>query len=285
VSVTAALCIICHDRPEELRSALASATTSRWSEIVVLDMASTPPLQPIAGTTWSRSETNLGPTGGYNLLADATNADVLVFLDDDAILRGPVGDTLTSLFAADDRLAVVAFKIVRADGSIRKIEHPFRGRVRDADRARPCAYFLEGACAIRRSAFEQVGLYDADLVYSVEEVDLSFRLAAAGWRLWYEPSLVAEHRPSTAGRGLAPHVPAMTVRNRIVVSRRYLPVPLAIVHMAAWIGRTFIQAARGRHLTDWFAGVASGFKRPVKRKTLPWRVLWRMHQLRGRVLW
>jgi GT2 family glycosyltransferase len=285
VSVSVALCVICHDRPDELRSALTSATTSEWSEIVVLDMASSPPLQPIAGTTWSRSETNLGPTGGYNLLAGATNADVLVFLDDDAVLRGPVADAVASLFATDDRLAVVAFKIVRADGSIRKIEHPFRGKVRDPDRARPCAYFLEGACAIRRSAMEEVGLYDADLVYSVEEVDLSFRLAAAGWRLWYEPSLVVEHRPSASGRALAPHVPAMTVRNRIVVSRRYLPLPLALVHTVAWMGRTCIHAARARHLRDWVGGVGAGFKRPVTRKPLSWSVLLRMHQLRGRVLW
>jgi GT2 family glycosyltransferase len=284
VTLTGALCVICHDRPVELRAALDSATDD-WHQRIVVDMASTPPLAPTDDAQWLRSDENLGPTGGYNLLAAASTSDFLVFLDDDAVLRTPVLDEVAQMFSNDARLAVVAFKVVRADGSIRKIEQPFRGKVRDPDRARPCAYFLEGACAIRREAFDDVGGYDAAFVYAVEEVDFSFRLARRGWRLQYAPQLVVEHRPSPAGRGLAPLVPALTARNRILVARRYLPWPLAVLHGATWTVFMLSKAIRLGSVSSWWEASRRALTMPVDRDPLPWRTLRQLHRDGGRVAW
>ena len=284
MTLTGALCVICHDRPVELQTALDSATDD-WNQRIVVDMASTPPLSPTEGTQWLRSEENLGPPGGFNLLAEASTSDFLVFLDDDAVLRTPVTAEASRLFADDERLAVIAFKVVRADGTIRKIEHPFRGKVHDPDRARPCTYYLEGACAIRKEAFADVGGYDSSFLYSVEGVDLSFKLARRGWTLTYAPQVVVEHRPSTAGHAFSPRIPGLTTRNRIIVARRHLPLPVAMVHAAMWIGFMFIKAIKVRAVRTWWGEVKRGLTVPVQREPIRWSILWRLHRRGGRVLW
>lgn len=129
--VTLALCIICHDRPDELRAALASARGETWDEVAVVDMASDPPLEPIHGVRWIRSDANVGVAAGRNMLTAATTADVLVFLDDDAVIRAPVGRVVRSRMASDARIGILAFRVVRPDGSMARQEFPFRGTVRE----------------------------------------------------------------------------------------------------------------------------------------------------------
>lgn len=46
---------------------------------------------------------------------------------------------------------------------------------------------------MRLVAFVQVGLLDDRYFMYIEEVDLCYRLAQAGWTLWYEPRAVVTH--------------------------------------------------------------------------------------------
>lgn len=280
-----ALAIICHDRAAELADALASTEDDRWDEIVVLDMASEPPLHPIEGVRWIRSDANLGVTAGRNLIVREVTADVVVFLDDDAVALTPVAAVVRARFASDVRLGVLAFRLVRPGGGSVKAEHPFRGRVRAPEVARPCGYFLGGANAIRRSAMVEVGGYDEAFYYSTEEVELAYRLAVAGWTLWYEPTIVIEHRPSTRGRSVLPEVPARRLRNRIVLARRHLPAALAVSHIGIWAGRTALEAARSGSLRLWWRAGVEAVRIELDREPLPWSLLWRMHRRGGRVLW
>jgi GT2 family glycosyltransferase len=280
---TLALCVICHERPDELRTALASATG--FDEVVVLDMASDPPLAPEPGATWLREDANLGVAGGRNLQAAAATADVLVFLDDDAAFTSPApAETIRTAFADHPGVVGLAFRIVRADGSTVKGEYPFRGHPTDAGHARPCAYFLGGAAAVRRDAFSAAGGFDDRYLYSTEELDLAFALARAGGEFFYEPGVVVEHRPSSLGRSLNPEVPALRLRNRLLLVRRYLPAPVAVVHGGAWAARTFVEAVRAGHIRPWLRAWR-GLREPVDRAPLDRRTLVRMHRLGGRVLW
>ena len=281
---TLALCLICHDRPDELRTALASA--HGFDEVLVLDMASKPPLATISGAKMLRSDENLGVTAGRNELVGAADADVLVFLDDDAVLRSDDhAATIRNRFAADPRLGVLAFRIVRATGESPSLEYPFRGRASDTDGARPCSYFLGGAAAIRRSAFLEVGGFDNRYLYSTEEVDLSFSLERDGWSLFYDPAVVVEHRPSQRGRGLAPQTPGFRLRNRLLLVRRHLPWPVAFVHATVWAERTFVEALRTRALRPWLRAWRDGLRAPVHREPLSYSLLWAIHRRGGRTFW
>jgi len=282
---TVALAIICHDRPLEIRDALASAAGDAWEEIVVLDMASNPPLAPMAGVTLIRSNDNVGVTAGRNRLLDAMTADVIVFLDDDAVLTTPAVETLRSRFESDHQLAVVAFGVRRQDGTAVSSEYPFRGRPVDDPASRPCAYFVGCGYAARRSAVTSTGGYDESFFYSTEEVDLSLRLLARGWSLLYDPGVSIEHRPSSRGRSVAPRVPALLLRNRVIVARRHLPLAAAAVHLAAWGSRTCLAAARSGGMKQWLGAWKEGLHAPVDRQPLTWSDAVRIHRLGGRVLW
>jgi GT2 family glycosyltransferase len=46
---------------------------------------------------------------------------------------------------------------------------------------------------IRRSALDEVGLFDEGYWMYMEDLDLCFRFAQAGWVTWYEPSVTVVH--------------------------------------------------------------------------------------------
>lgn len=285
---TVSLCILCHDRPAELAEALASAATDGpWAEVVVLDMASDPPLAPVDGARWLRSDENRGVTTGRNRLAEAATGDVLVFLDDDAVFCGRVVARLQEAFAADPALGAVAFRVRRPAGDGPSLEHPFRGSGRDARSSpRDCAYFVGCGYAIRRAAHLAAGGYDDRFFYSTEEVDLSYRLLRDGWRLRYDPALEVEHRPSPRGRArTGSAVPGWRLRNRLLLVRAHLPVAVAVPHAVVWTARTGVEAVRARALRRWWRLGREGLSLPVERRPLGWRRLARIHRLGGRVLY
>lgn len=282
--LTVALCIICHERPDELQQALASASDEGWDETIVLDMASDPPLEAVPGALWLRSADNLGVTAGRNRIAAAATADILVFLDDDAVFLSPVVSRVRGVFA-DQTVAAVAFRVVRSGGEMVSAEFPFRGAVHDPGSSRECSYFLGGAHAVRREEYLEAGGYDERFFYSTEEVDLAFRLMAKGHRLWYAADIVVEHRPSRSGRSIQPNVPALRLRNRIVLARRHLPAVLAMLHVLAWGVRTFREAIAARSVRLWVRAWRDGMRAEATRRPLPLTLLLHVHRVGGRVLW
>ncbi len=63
----------------------------------------------------------------------------------------------------------------------------------DHSQARPVEV-LKGACLLlRREALDQVGLLDEAYFMYTEEVDLCYRLAEAGWELWWVPQARVIH--------------------------------------------------------------------------------------------
>lgn len=285
--VTVSLCILCHDRPEELTAALESVDAKSWDEVVILDMASDPAIPPIQGVRWLRSDSNIGVTAGRNRLAQEATGDILVFLDDDAVfLTAPV-ERLRSAFAADRTLGAVAFRVRRAAGAHASLEHPFRGAGPESARATSseCTYFVGCGYAMRRQAHVGTGGYDDRFFYSTEEVDLSFRLLRDGWHLRYEPAIEVEHRPSPRGRDGSFSVPGWRLRNRLLLVRAHLPIPIAVTHALIWSVRTGGEARRQASLRTWWRLARQGLSLPVDRRPLPWRSLLRIHRQGGRVLY
>jgi GT2 family glycosyltransferase len=60
---------------------------------------------------------------------------------------------------------------------------------------------------MRRSALEQVGLFDEGYWMYMEDLDLCYRFKQAGWVTWYEPSVTVIHvKAGTSGRIRAPRL-------------------------------------------------------------------------------
>ena len=54
---------------------------------------------------------------------------------------------------------------------------------------------------MRRAALDRVGLFDEGYWMYMEDLDLCYRFAEAGWVTWYEPSVTVRHlKAGTSGK-------------------------------------------------------------------------------------
>jgi hypothetical protein len=60
---------------------------------------------------------------------------------------------------------------------------------------------------MRRRALDEVGLFDEGFWMYMEDLDLAYRFAQAGWTTWYEPSVAITHvKAGTSGRNRPPRL-------------------------------------------------------------------------------
>jgi GT2 family glycosyltransferase len=140
---------------------------------------------------WIDAETNLGCAGGRNRASEATTAPILVFVDDDGIPDLDFVERLGEVLDAHPNAVAVR-------GRAKFLNHPILTTMAIHYNRGPriCRDLLtlEGAAAVRRSAFEAAGGYDAERVYH-EGLDLSSRLldVAADATILYTPHAVLRH--------------------------------------------------------------------------------------------
>lgn len=200
---------------------------------------------------------NLGVSRGRNYGISLSRAPILLFLDDDALLRDK--DALRHvlpLFAeeGDCPVGIAAFKIYYAStGEIQVNAFPHK---RFTERKEwphfETAYFSGAAHAIRRQVFDKVGVYPENFFYGMEEYDLSYRALDAGFSIRYDDRVVILHKESPAGR-LTPKdkLRGMWV-NKSKVAWKYLPLPYFVTTALLW-SLEYLQKSGG-HMGGFFKG-------------------------------
>lgn len=220
------------------------------------------------------AESNLGVPGGRDLGIRASDAEIVGFLDDDAVASEGASGEILAAFAADDDLGVVALRLVDENGQTSRRHAPRLGPGRP-DVSGDVALFLGGACAIRRAAYDDAGGYFTDLFYGHEELELSWRLVDQGWTIRYLAGVTVFHPRGGIGR----HADgwSLTGRNRVLVARRTLPWLVAVPHALVWV---FLGAARARGFRGaYLGGWRSGWRIEVDRRPISWRTVWRLTRL------
>ena len=173
---------------------------------------------------------NLGVSRGRNYAISLSRAPILFFLDDDALIRNndalrqvlPIFDT-----PSDGRpVGIAAFKVYYA-ATLELQENAFPHKRFAERRDWPhfdTAYFSGCAHAIRRTVFDEVGVYPVDFFYGMEEYDLSYRALDAGFSIRYDNRVMILHKESPAGR-LTPRdkLRGMWV-NKSKVAFKFLPL-------------------------------------------------------------
>jgi GT2 family glycosyltransferase len=86
--------------------------------------------------------------------------------------------------------------------------------------------FLACAAVVRRSAFLAVGGFDQHLFIGGEEELVALDLADAGWKLVYEPRLIARHQPSP--KRDTRHRQRVLARNHLLTGWMRLSAPAAL---------------------------------------------------------
>ncbi|MEP7025630.1 MAG: glycosyltransferase family 2 protein, partial [Actinomycetota bacterium] len=166
------------NRPAELDRAIAStdAVRAAGGELVVVgNGADVPPVPD--GVRVLRLPENVGVAAGRNAAVDICTGEVVLFLDDDGWYPDEgLGEYISGRFAADPGLAVVSFRVVDPAGGPGARWHVPRLRAGDPGRSSVVTTFAGGACAIRRSAYQEAGGLPGQFFYAHEETDLAWRL-------------------------------------------------------------------------------------------------------------
>ena len=180
---------------------------------VVVDDASEPPLvaSDTADVRLIRLDHNLGPAGARNIGLDAVTTPFVVFIDADVLAPSHSLEWLDPLLAHfnDARVAAVAPRIVSAPGShpidrYEQVASPLDlgeqpARVAPGTRV---AYVPAAVLVCRTNVVRDIGGFDPTL-RTGEDVDLVWRLYAAGHRVRYEPRVQLQHRPRSTWGAVA----------------------------------------------------------------------------------
>ena len=196
--------------------------------VVVVDNASTPgsppPKDPPPGVRILRPGRNLGYAAACNLAAAQTDAEQLLFLNNDVELLPGALAALSAALGADARVAAAGPRLLdsrrRPIRSIHRAPSPRRVLFESLflPRILPGVPFFHGhhtaytshrlardvetlsgaVVLVRRQAFEEVGGFDAAFFFYAEESDLFARLRKGGWRIRFEPAALAIHHGGIA---------------------------------------------------------------------------------------
>lgn len=216
------------------------------------------------------TEENLGVSRGRNYAIRQSHAPILVFLDDDALIRNnDVLPVIADAFNKDPALGIAAFRIYYySTGEMQINAFPHKRFTERKDLPQFDTYYFSGAAhAIRRTVFEEVGYYPENFFYGMEEYDLSFRALDAGYIIRYTDKVVILHKESPTGR-LTPREKRKGMwLNKTSVAWKYLPLRYFISTAFIW-SLWYLFKSKG-DLGGYFRGWVSIFRTPGNEKRRP----------------
>ena len=267
------------DRPDELEAAIASIPRAENHETEVVVVANgASGVRVDDGVILTELADNVGVPAGRNHGAELASGQILVFLDDDALIADQsLSERLVEKFGSEPDLAVVGFRIADPNTGITARRHVPRPGNGDATRSGDVTSFLGGACAVRRDAFDQVGGLPGAFFYALEETDFAWRCIDRGWRVFYDAAALVHHpKTDVARHGGATR---LTARNRVLLARRLLPWPLVPAYIGNWFVITSVRSRSRSAISEHWAGTREGWAATVDRTPMKWRTVWRLTKL------
>jgi mycofactocin system glycosyltransferase len=196
------LLIPVRDRPRQLAACLEAVARLDYPadrlEVTVVDDCSAPLVQAGDAVRVVRLPSSVGPASARNLGARESPGELLAFLDSDC---RPDPDWLTRLVAelSDPTVAAAGGRVLAASQRswlerYEAVRSPLDlgPNYAEARPRRPVPYLVSASLVVRRAAFEAAGGFDAGLRFG-EDVDLCWRLSAAGHQLAYQPLARVRH--------------------------------------------------------------------------------------------
>ena len=250
--------IVSWNQWEVLRRCLSSVLASKTAvplEIIVVDNGSMDGTAEALRTGFPsvrcvRLDTNRGFAAANNRGVEVGTANLLFLLNNDTVVDPTAVDALVDAARRFPMFDIFAPQMIRlrdeARVDNRGIYVSLAGHCRQLDAGTPvrqqrarCEVFgaSGGACLIRRSVVEEIGLFDETLGSYLEDCDFAFRALATGHRCLYEPEARILHEGSLTGDLMPDYKYHQIQRNmRIVRSRWLAPRPWGAVH---WMAKAY----------------------------------------------
>ncbi|HTR99273.1 MAG TPA: glycosyltransferase [Bacteroidota bacterium] len=193
--------IVQHNHAPLTAAAVASlrAAHSEPPDVIVVDNASTEgdsavPGGTAEGCTRIQCIENRGFGAANNAGARAARGEILLFLNNDTIVRAPIAPRIAEYMAANPRCGAAGLRLLNPDGSLQNSsgadpriwsiwQTSRKGYVyapRDAVRR---DWVSGAAMAVRRDVFEMAGGFDETYFMYYEDVDLCARIRRMGYEV------------------------------------------------------------------------------------------------------
>jgi GT2 family glycosyltransferase len=191
-----------------------------------------------------RTERNLGYAGGNNVGIERAMQErcdyVLVLNNDTTVEPGAIDAMVRAAHGRGDVGAVAPLityldepDVIWCAGGSYDARRGYPGRMRGYRASvsgtrlssEATGRFSGAAVLLPASIIRQVGVFSERLGFLYEDVDLSLRIRAGGFRIWFEPEAVVRHR--VAGTQQGEHSEASFyygVRNQLEVARTHAPL-------------------------------------------------------------
>ena len=265
------------DRVDEIQRAIQSSIDQSLKvNIVVLDDASEINIKdrlqdkfrdyPVK---WIRSDSPSGVAGARNKLVKSSQGSIMVFLDDDAYFTDEYSlEKILKKFSTSDEIAGMALKIIlRQD--VDGLQIPFNRLKRFLNKdihneESEVSYYVGAGHVLLRETFEKVEGYDTELFYGLEELDISSEIIKEDKKIIYFPQVQVIHEPKKSvvdKKNKLKDEAYYSIRNRIWVSYKHLPVMYLIVHLTAWGSFYFLKSLLKFQLGKFFIATFEGFKK------------------------
>jgi GT2 family glycosyltransferase len=195
----------------------------RGLEVIVVDHGSTDGTLELVRERFPEAQLieqeNVGYGAGLNAGFRASSPRYWLVINSDAWVVDDAVDRLVAFADAHSDAAVVAPRLRNQDGTLQRsvrgfptlwrlaTEYFFLRKLAPHSNALNAFYagdfdhgsaravdWVMGSCfLVRRSAADQVGLFDEDFFLFSEETDWFYRFHEAGWRIWFAPDAEAVH--------------------------------------------------------------------------------------------
>jgi GT2 family glycosyltransferase len=286
--------ILTMNRKHCLCSCLESVYQQRFQdmEVIVVDSGSTDGTGDLVrrefpDVRYFRLKENAGAPGGRNHGIRIARGKICVFIDDDAVFaESGALERAAVCFRSDDRLGLVAFRILSPHDGLEEYKSIPRADKKRIDEDYECSYFCGAGFACRRRVFDEVGMFWEPLFYLGEELDLSYRLLEAGYRIRRASAISVVHYETMQAR-----VPGRWIyfaaRNRFFVVLRSLPWRYVASHALLWWGHLLVMALRNRRPVFFLEGLRDavlGIPEVLKiRSCVSGETLGKLRRLSGRM--
>lgn len=163
---------------------------------------------------------NTGTTYSRNLAITQASGKYIVVLDSDVQLNDNTLDVLVLTLEGDDKVGLVAPKLVYGNGLLQKSYDQFptvwrklyrylflktieKNEREELEEDAPIEidYAISAFWLIRKDVIDNVGLLDENIFYAPEDVDYCLRIWQHGYKILYVPNVYAIHHAQEISRG------------------------------------------------------------------------------------
>ena len=253
--ITVSFCVVTKDRVRETLQCIRklielslNAPKHIYPEIVVLCNGTSPELLmqfkdgiiaeflSVVSVSYKiiESTSNTGVAGGRNILFKQSTGEIVVFIDDDAVIETSSGlfwEKLTE-FYFDSNMGILAFKSLAPNGTVTAKEIPVP--LKESDKITETVSFVGVAHVIKRSIVQRDVLYPPKLFYGMEEWYFSLWVVNLGKKIVYDPQLVVRHYKSQVNRLEKDQYYINLARNKVYISFLAMPWFSKLSYYVLW---------------------------------------------------